>query len=66
MGNLLKDKRIKAGLTQDELSKKSDVSRAIINGLESGRIDTTTTKTLRKIAEALNSTVSDIFFAEDV
>ena len=50
------------GLTQDELSKKSGVSRAIISGLESGRITVTTTDTLLRIARALECSVNDIFF----
>lgn len=57
----IKEHREKEGITQEELSKKSGVSRAIISGLESGTIVTTTTKTLIRIADALNCKVSDIF-----
>jgi len=57
----IKERREKEGITQEELSKKSGVSRTIISGLESGTIKTTTTKTLLCIAEALNCKVSDIF-----
>ena len=49
-------------LSQAELSKVSGVSRAIISGLESGAIKTTTTDTLCKLASALDKKVSDIFF----
>ena len=45
----------------EELAKKAGVSRTIISGLESGTINVTTTKTLKKIAEALGKNVSDIF-----
>lgn len=58
----VKEIREKAGITQEELSEKSGVSRAIISGLESGKITTTTTKTLTRIAEALDVRVSEIFF----
>lgn len=58
----IKEIREKAGVSQEELSKKSGVSRTIISGLESGAITTTTTKTLSKIAEALDVRVSEIFF----
>lgn len=48
-------------MSQEELSKKANVSRTIISGLESGAITVTSTKTLLLIAEALNKKVSDIF-----
>lgn len=56
-------KEIREGkrLTQDELAKKSGVSRSIICGLETGRTKTTTTKTLFKIAAALNVSINDLF-----
>ena len=57
----IKERRIKLGLTQDELSKRANVSRTIISRLESGTITATTTDTLSKIAHALNCKVSDIF-----
>lgn len=57
----IKERRQEAGMSQEELSEKSGVSRTIISGLESGTITTTTTKTLVKIAEALGLKVSDIF-----
>lgn len=57
----LKQIREDEKMTQEELSQKADVSRTIIAGLESGAIETTTTKTLTKIAKALNRKVSEIF-----
>lgn len=57
----IKEFREEAKMSQVELSEKSGVSRAIISGLETGTIETTTTKTLSKIAEALGKKVSDIF-----
>lgn len=53
--------REKCGMSQEELSEKSGVSRAIISKLENGRNVVTTTETLRKIATALGCKVSDIF-----
>lgn len=58
----IKEKRIEKGLTQEELAKKSGVSRTIISGLESGRTIVTSTDTLIKLANALDSNVRDIFF----
>ena len=57
----VKEEREKKGMTQEELAKKAGVSRTIISGLESGTINVTTTKTLKKISEALGKNVSDIY-----
>ena len=66
MGFRIRETREKKGVSQDELSKASGVSRTIISGLENGTITTTTTKTLSRIAEALGVRVSEIFFDADV
>lgn len=57
----IKEFREELKMSQEELSKKAKVSRAIISGLESGAISVTTTGTLLKISEALGKKVSDIF-----
>lgn len=57
----IKQCREEARMSQVELSKKANVSRAIISGLESGTTTVTTTETLSKIAQALGKKVSDIF-----
>lgn len=48
-------------MTQEELSIRSNVSRAIISGLESGRVKQTTVKTLKKLADALEVDISYFF-----
>ena len=53
--------RLALKMSQEELAKKSGVSRTTISGLESGNIKVTTTETLQKIARALDKKVSDIF-----
>lgn len=62
MGYKIKECREEQGLSQEELAKKSGISRTIISGLETGAITTTTTGTLIKIAKALDRKVSEIFF----
>ena len=57
----VKEIREEMGLSQEALAKKSNVSRTIISGLESGAIKETSTKTLSKIADALGRKVSEIF-----
>ena len=53
--------RAEQKMSQMELSKKSGVSRAIISGLESGRIKTTTTGTLQRLANALGVGIENFF-----
>lgn len=60
----IKQCREEVGISQEELSKKSGVSRTIISGLESGKITVTTTETLLKISEALGKKVTDIFLQQ--
>lgn len=66
MGYKIKEFREKIGMTQVDLAKKSGVSRTTIVGLESGDNCVTTTKTLQKLADALNTTVEELFFRESV
>lgn len=64
MGFKIKEYRKRIGMSQQELSEKSGVSRTIISGLESGRIKVTSTGTLLKIALAMDAEVGDIFFGK--
>lgn len=61
----VKECRLEAGMSQDELSTKSGVSRATISGLESGRIKITSTKTLNKLADAMGKTIAEIFYNQN-
>ena len=62
--NKLQEYRKKRGLTQQELAKKSDVSRATINGIENGHVQVVKTDTLVKLSQALNYPVTRIFFTK--
>ncbi len=64
MENILKQTREEGGFSQEELSKKSGVSRTTISGLENGTIDVITNITLEKLACALGKKVPDIFFKD--
>lgn len=66
MGYRIKEFREKIGMSQTTLAKRAGVSRGIIWMLESDTNNVTTTKTLKKIADALGTTVSNIFFEENV
>lgn len=62
MGYKIKEKRKEKNMTQEELAAKSGVSRATISGLENGTVRATSSKTLVKLARALDTTVDQIFF----
>lgn len=66
MGYRIKEIREAKKMSQSELAEKSGVSRGIIWALESDAETVTTTKTLAKIACALDTTISDLFFANNV
>ncbi len=62
MGYRIKEVRESRGITQEELAKKSGVSRGTIVALENGSAEHTTTKTLYKLSQALGVPISKIFF----
>ena len=66
MGYRVREVREQVGMTQEELSAKSGVSRATICALEKNQERNTTSKTLRRIAEALGVSVDQLFFATSV
>ena len=63
MKNKIKETREKIGMSQEQLSKESNVSRTIISGLENGTLENTTSLTMEKIAIALNKTIEQLFFS---
>lgn len=62
----IREIRTKQNMTQEDLSRKSGVSRATVSGLENGKIKVTTTETLLKLAVALGVEVSELIFTENV
>ena len=66
MGYKIKELREAMKMTQEELAEKSGVSRGTISALENGIDRTTTSKTLVKLAQALDTTVDLIFFTKGV
>lgn len=62
MKNRLREIREEKGISQEELSEKSGVSRTTISELETEKKEVTTNITLEKIANALGEKVSNIFF----
>lgn len=62
MAAKLKEYREIKGLSIEELAFKAGVDKDIITEIEKGTAKITTGKVMRKIAEALDVRVSDIFF----
>lgn len=62
MGYKVKEVREEKRMTQEELSKKSGVSRPTIVAIENGEAKDVKVSTLLKLANALDTTVSAIFF----
>ena len=60
LNNSLEELRRKAGLTQQELSEKAEVSRKSINAIENGIYVPSTVLAL-KIAKTLRCKVEDLF-----
>ena len=66
MKNLLKEKREEKGMSQNDLSDKSGVSRQTISAIENQSLNNIESKTMVKLALALECDVGDIFFKENV
>ena len=62
MGFKLKKARMQRNLTQQELADKSGVSRVTIAMIENGQTRDVMASTLLKLANALDMSVSDLFF----
>lgn len=65
MGYRIKTIREQLGMTQVQLAQKSGISRTTIWALENGTDKVTTTQTLKKLADAMNVTVDDLFATDD-
>lgn len=66
MGYRLKEIREEKNMTQEELEKKSGVSRQTISAIENNDKYQAKVGTLMALAEALETTVDNLFFAKAV
>lgn len=62
MQNKLRQARDEAKMSQEELAKKSGISRTTISGIENNEDIVVKTSTIIAIANALNKRAQDIFF----
>lgn len=62
MQNKLRQARNEANMSQEELAKKSGISRTTISGIENNEDVVVKTSTIIAIANALEKRAQDIFF----
>ena len=62
MGYRVEELRKEKGMTQEELAKKSGISRQSISAIEKNRVKQVKSGTLIAIAEALGTTIDNLFF----
>lgn len=62
MKNKVKEKRLERGLSQEELSVLSNVSRTLISKLETEQLNNISILTMDKISKALKTSKSELFF----
>ena len=66
MGYRLKEIREEKGITQEELEKKSGVSRQTISAIENNDAYQAKVGTLMALAKAMDTTVDNLFFSKAV
>ena len=66
MGYRVREVREEKGMTQEELERRSGVSRQTISAIENNNQYQAKVGTLMALAEALGTTVDNIFFANAV
>lgn len=57
----IRELRINAGYTQEELAQKSGVNRTTISAMENGNEVNVSVKLLKKLAECLHVKITDVF-----
>lgn len=60
----IKNLRKQKNLTLNQLSCKCDLSTTYLSDIENNKLDSCSTKTLEKIATALNVNIKDLFYSK--
>lgn len=63
VGFRIRERREELKMTQEELAKKSGVSRQTISAIETGKYENVLVGTLAAIASAMDTTVDKIFLS---
>ena len=64
VGERIKERREELRMTQEDLSKASNVSRATISTIENGKCDNVLVGTLLSICKAMDTTIDNFFCNE--
>lgn len=60
IGTVLRDIRVKKGLSQDDLASRAELARSGLGAIEQGRQQNVTLSSFRRIAEALEMSIDDL------
>lgn len=66
MGERIKQRRLELGISQDELARRSGISRVQISNLERGESKNAHGYTLMALASVLETTVDWLFYGSSV
>ena len=66
MGFRVREIREQKNMTQEELEAKSGISRQTISAIENGKAEDVKVGTLKALAEALETTIGNLFFEKAV
>lgn len=66
MGCKVRQRREQLHLTQEQLAKLSGISRQTISSIENNEDKAVSSRTLAKLAQALGTTIGNLFFADSV
>ena len=66
MGYRVREIRESKNMTQEELERKSGISRQTISAIENNKADNVMLGTLKALASAMETTVESLFFDEAV
>lgn len=61
MGYIIRELRVRKGMTQNDLADKAGITRTTLWRLESGKGKVAMTKTLEKIANVLEVDITELF-----
>ena len=64
IGENIREIRKLKGMTQKELGEKTGLTKDYIGALERGKMQNPSLQTMKKLSEALDTSIMDLFFSE--
>ena len=65
LSDRLRELRHAAGLSQEQLARRANVTTGVVHKLEQGRVDDPQWSTIQKLAKALNASLDDLAAAQN-